>query len=68
MEDYMTLEELSEKLRVSKGYLYNLCCKGRIPHKKIGKLIRFVPSDIERWIDLNSEGDGGNGKHLQEKL
>lgn len=54
MKEYVTIEELSEILRVSKGYLYNLCYKRKIPHKKVGRLIRFVPEDVEAWIDNNS--------------
>lgn len=64
MDEYITIDELARKLNVSRGYLYNLCYQGKIPHRKIGRLVRFVPSEIEDWIDSNTEQVAIDGKHL----
>ena len=64
MDEYITIDELARKLKVSRGYLYNLCYQDRIPHRKIGRLVRFVLCEIEVWIDSNTERVAVDGKHL----
>lgn len=59
--DYMTIGELAEKLKVSRGYIYNLCYKHRIPYRKIGRLVRFLPSEIEEWIDSQTVSETSDG-------
>jgi excisionase family DNA binding protein len=46
--------ELAAQLGVSRTWLYDAARDGRIPSIRIGGLdgpLRFVPADIERWID-----------------
>lgn len=46
----MTLEEVSNYLRVSKGTIYNLIKSGRIPVAKIGGQWRFQKETIDKWL------------------
>ena len=49
--DFLTLEEASDLLKVSKSFLYKLTSSKQIPHfKPSGKLIYFQKSDLEKWI------------------
>ena len=44
------LKETVEFLGISKGHLYNLTSRNEIPHIKKGKLLYFVPQDVENWV------------------
>lgn len=52
----MTIEELSEYLKVSKSSLYKLAQKGSLPGKKIGKHWRFHRDAIDAWIKDQPSG------------
>lgn len=44
------IEDVVEFLGVSKGYIYQLTSKEKIPFIKKGKLVYFVPQEIENWV------------------
>ncbi|MCO4795415.1 MAG: helix-turn-helix domain-containing protein [Bacteriovoracaceae bacterium] len=44
------VEDLSRYLRCSKGHIYNLVSKEKIPFKKVGGLLRFIPLEIQNWV------------------
>lgn len=44
------ITELSDRLGIPKNTLYDWAAFGRIPHLKIGKLLRFEPTAIEEWL------------------
>jgi excisionase family DNA binding protein len=50
------ISQLSEILSVKKKTIYDWTHKRKIPHVKMGRLVRFDPNDIERWIKRNSNG------------
>ncbi len=41
------INELSIRLKIAKGTLYNWVCLRRIPFVKLGRALRFDPSEIE---------------------
>lgn len=41
------------KLNIGRWHLERLIRDREIPFVKVGRLIRFVPSDIDAWIDDN---------------
>lgn len=54
MQDLVKPTEVSRQLGVSRSWLYDAAKTGRIPAIRIGGEdgpLRFVPEDIERWID-----------------
>lgn len=55
LETLLTLDELSEYLKVSKSSLYKMAQAGRIPGTKIGKHWRFRKQTIDLWIDGNTQ-------------
>lgn len=53
LEKLMTLEEVSEFLRLSVHPIYKIAQKGKIPALKVGKKWRFRKEDIDKWLKLN---------------
>jgi len=49
----ITVAEMYEYLHVHRGMLMKLVKSGMIPHILIGRRIRFVPDEIERWLRRN---------------
>ena len=54
MRGLMKPTEVARELGVSRSWLYDAAKSGRIPSIRIGGEdgpLRFVPDDVERWID-----------------
>lgn len=49
-EQLLTVDDLAAKLQLAKQTIYNRVSANEIPHVKIGRSLRFRPSEIERWI------------------
>ncbi len=56
---YLTLREAAKILQVSTGWLYRRVEAGKIPHRKIGRMIRFKRSDIDELMDAHKTGEAG---------
>lgn len=52
--EILTLEEAAAFLKAGKRTLYRFAQRGQIPAFKLGGTWRFRRSEIERWIDQNS--------------
>jgi len=49
---FLTPEELSKILKVSRVWVYKLCDQGRIPFFRLsGKVIRFRLDEIQDWVE-----------------
>jgi excisionase family DNA binding protein len=62
METYLTIEELAAALKLAAQTIRRYVLKREIPYHKIKKVIRFKPSEVERWIEsggLDSAADRG---------
>jgi excisionase family DNA binding protein len=54
-DDLMSLEELAAHLGgVSKDWVYQRTAKNEIPFVKVGRLVKFRRSDIDRWLSCRS--------------
>lgn len=51
---YLTIEDVSEMLQVTRTTIYNLKKKG-MPFIKLGKTIRFDQDEVIDWIKANNE-------------
>ncbi len=49
------IDELSQRLNIAKGTLYNWVYLRRIPFVKLGRALRFDPNEIERIIRISSK-------------
>ena len=47
----LTVEEVSELLRVPKSTVYKLAQEGKLPAIKVGKHWRFKKDALERWME-----------------
>jgi len=54
MTELMTLEEVSQYLRVTKKTIYRLLRRGSIPATKVGHQWRFNKASIDKWLHQNS--------------
>lgn len=54
MENLMDVGGLAEVLRVKKSWIYDNYLKLGIPFVKVGKGVRFRPSEVERWLGERS--------------
>lgn len=50
-ENFWTVTDLAEHLKVSPATIYDWVHQRVIPYQKIrGRLLRFRPSEIEKWL------------------
>jgi excisionase family DNA binding protein len=50
-KEYLTVSELAEIIGSSESFVRKLVFRNQIPYIKIGKLVRFRPIDVTRWIN-----------------
>ena len=60
IEEFMTTEEASIFLRISKASLLNLSSNGKVPYYKFQRRNRYLKSDLLKLLLLNRRG-GFNG-------
>ena len=46
----LTVNVLSQWLQIKPSTLYNWAAQGKIPCRKIHGLVRFDPTEIDRWL------------------
>ena len=57
------INELSQRLSIKKGTIYNWVYFRRIPFVKMGRALRFRPEEIDRIVRLSSTLEAaGNGR------
>ena len=49
-DELMTAEEVAERLRMTRAWVYSETRLDRIPHLRLGRYFRYRRSAIERWI------------------
>ena len=46
----LTVHALSQRLQIKPSTLYAWASQGKIPYRKIHGLVRFDPTEIDRWL------------------
>jgi len=46
----LDIPRAAEQLRVAQKTLYKWVEAGQVPFVRIGRLVRFRPEDLERWV------------------
>lgn len=54
--EFLAIQDLSVHLKIKVKTLYCLVEENRIPHYRVGKLIRFKRSEIDAWMEGNKKG------------
>jgi excisionase family DNA binding protein len=47
---FLNVDELSQYTGIARGTLYVWVCQKRIPHLKIGRMLKFDVREIEVWL------------------
>jgi excisionase family DNA binding protein len=55
-QEYLTVKELSQLIRISKTTIYDLVKDEKIPHIRIEGRIVFDKVKIKDWMDSQSKG------------
>ena len=63
MKHYFGIAELAEHLHIKPSTLYAWVELGRIPHLKLGRLVRFDPDEVDVG-SLTIAGNVQNHSHL----
>ena len=54
---FLTVDEAAERLGVTRSWIYERTRRNRIPHRKLGKFVRFTEQDIRAIADAAAIGD-----------
>ena len=49
-DDFLTIDDVADLLKVRKSTLYSWTHQNQIPHLKVGRLVRFRRDAIEAWL------------------
>jgi excisionase family DNA binding protein len=50
-EALIDLKEVAARLGVNERFVRRLVFERRIPYLKVGRLLRFEPSELDAWLD-----------------
>ena len=50
-----TIPEVAAYLKISKSKIYYLVAQKQIPHLKVGRNVRIRESDLQKWLELQTE-------------
>ena len=51
VDEFVTLDDLCDWLKLKKDYVYALTSQRAIPHLKIGRHLRFSRQEILEWLE-----------------
>lgn len=51
IEPLWTVQQVAAYLQASTSYVYKAAERGEIPCRRIGALLRFVPSSVREWAE-----------------
>ena len=54
-KEFLNIHDLSQFLGIKVSTLYAMVEEKRVPHYRIGRLIRFRRSEIDRWLEPRRE-------------
>jgi len=53
---FLTVDEAAERLGVTRGWIYERTRRKAIPHRKLGKFVRFTEQDLQTIADAAARG------------
>lgn len=58
MEKLLKVEQVAERLQISKSLIYKWVQYRYIPHIKVGSIVRFRRNNLEKWLSIKfKKGD-----------
>lgn len=61
-DDVLTVDEAARMLKVGRNALYEACGRNEIPHRRVGRLIRFSRAALVTWLDSWSKQGAQEGQ------
>ena len=52
----LTPQQAAMALAISPRKLWGITDSGEIPHVRVGRCVRYLLDDLQRWIDAQKEG------------
>ena len=65
---WLTIKETSDIYKIKKSTLYLWVSAGKIPHYKVGSLVRFKTDEIETWLEQFKKEAGLHKKKAKKHL
>jgi len=59
-KELLSTEETAEFLGISKNTLYEWIIQKRVPHIKVGRLVKFKREDLENWLKTRKQEENKN--------
>ena len=53
---FLTVEEAAQRLGVTVGWIYERTRRKTIPHRKLGKFVRFTEEDLRAIVEAAAKG------------
>ncbi len=53
---FLTVEEAAQRLGVTVGWIYERTRRKAIPHRKLGKFVRFTEEDLQAIVEAAAKG------------
>ena len=53
---FLTVEEAAQRLGVTAGWIYERTRRKAIPHRKLGKFVRFTEEDLQAIVEAAAKG------------
>ena len=53
---FLTVEEAAQRLGVTVGWIYERTRRKAIPHRKLGKFVRFTEEDLRAIVEAAAKG------------
>jgi excisionase family DNA binding protein len=54
--DLFNREHAAKRINCSQRHLHNLRLRGELPYVKLGKFIRFIPADLDAYVESHRIG------------
>lgn len=64
-ERLMTVKDVQKMLRASRGWVYAAVQQGKIPHLRLGAMVRFDPVVVRAWLAQQRAGPALTSTGLQ---
>ena len=61
-DQLLEIHEAAALLQVKPGTLYSWVSKGKVPHRKVGSLVRFHRGDLMEWTKGQTQAEQRRSK------
>jgi excisionase family DNA binding protein len=53
---FLTVDEAADRLGVTRGWIYERTRRNALPHRKLGKFVRFTEQDLQAIAEAAATG------------